>query len=161
MTTGSGPPPRESPRRAAHAPTPPPPQRPPTGGATQPVPAPRPLVPAQSERSGGGWLSVLGSHRVVIAVSTLVVIAALGILVYAWYDQTVKPRRALALQVGDQRYSMEYFSKRYKQAIEDPANANSLRTSLFTGLPERVADTLETDSIVLQRADALGITASD
>lgn len=95
----------------------------------------------------------------IVGIVGLVLAVSVGLLVFAWYDDAVRPRRELALRVGDTTYSMEYFAHRYKQAIEDPANLSQLSSSLLTDVPQKTLDSMETDAILLQRAADLGITA--
>lgn len=123
------------------------------------MPAPRPLVPERSSSSRTGWLAAIGTQRLVVGVVALVLVAVFGMLMYAWYDEAVRPRRELALRVGDTSYSMEYFAKRYRQAIEDPANIEQLRSGLLSAVPQQTLDRMEREAILLQQADVLGINA--
>jgi hypothetical protein len=132
---------------------PPPTQRAPAG--SRPVPALRPLTPEKSGRSG--WLAAFGMQRLIVAVAAVVVLVIVGLLMFAWYDTSVKPRRETAVAVGSREYSMEYFAKRYRQAVEDPANAAVVRSG--TTLPDRVAEQMADEATVLQRAGSLGIEA--
>lgn len=95
----------------------------------------------------------------IVGVVSLVLAVSIGLLAYAWYSDAVRPRRELALRVGDLSYSMEYFAKRYRQAIEDPANLSKLSSGLLTDVPQQTLDDMEQDAILLQRAAELGITA--
>ncbi|MGH2588947.1 MAG: peptidylprolyl isomerase, partial [Dehalococcoidia bacterium] len=101
---------------------------------------------------------VVGPQRLVVVVGGLVVLIALGLVLFAWYDETIRPRRELAMEVGDRSYSMDDFAKRYGQAVQDPANSAALQSSLVSDIPERVARQIEGDAILLQRAHTLGIS---
>jgi parvulin-like peptidyl-prolyl isomerase len=121
------------------------------------VPAPRPLVP--EKRGKKSFFGAIGSQAMIVGIVGLVLAVSAGLLVFAWYDDAVRPRRELALRVGDTSYSMEYFANRYRQAIEDPANLSQLSSGLLTDVPQKTLDAMESDAILLQRAAELGITA--
>jgi hypothetical protein len=148
----------ESPRRASSPKSAPaPPQRPPSAAGSGPAPAPRPLVPEKSGKKS--FFGAIGSQAMIVGIVGLVLVVSVGLLVFAWYDDAVRPRRDLALRVGDTSYSMEYFARRYRQAIEDPANLSQLSSGLLTEVPQKTLDAMESDAILLQRAAELGITA--
>lgn len=154
--TSGGPARPESPRRSMTPSAPPPTAQQPPAGA-RPVPAIRPLTPERTSR--GGLLGAFGAQRLIVAVSAVVVIAALGLLMFAWYDSNIKPRRETAVSAGSRAYSMEYFAKRFRQAAEDPANAAAVRSGFLTTLPNRIAEQMADEAVVLQRAGSLGIEA--
>jgi parvulin-like peptidyl-prolyl isomerase len=54
---------------------------------------------------------------------------------------------------------MEYFAKRYSAAIKDPPAGINLQRGLLTELPEAVRKGIEDESVALQRAGELGISA--
>ena len=158
LTSATSPGRPESPRRAFRpSPTPPPPQRPPAGGP-RPVGVPRPLVPEKQSRRTG-VLAALGTQRLVVAVSALAVVAAFGLLLFAWWDQNVRPRTELAVRVGDRSYDMEYWARRFKMDYEDPANSTLANNAFATALREKTTSTIESDALLLQRADTIGIGA--
>jgi parvulin-like peptidyl-prolyl isomerase len=104
------------------------------------------------------WLSAFGAQRLIVLVTGLLVLIAVGLLAYAWYDQYVAPRRALAVRVGDKAYTMEYFAKRYSAAIKDPPAGINLQRGLLTELPEAVRKGIEDEAVAVQRAGELGIS---
>jgi len=106
-----------------------------------------------------GWLAAFGAQRLVVLITALLVLVAIGLLAYAWYDQYIAPRRALALRVGDREYSMEYFAKRYSAAVKDPPTGVNVQRGLLTELPEAVGKGIEDEAVALQRAGELGISA--
>ncbi len=122
------------------------------------MPPPRPLVPERNTNKSS-FLGAIGTQGMIVGIVGLVLVVSVGLLIFAWYDDAIRPRRETALQVGDTSYSMEYFAKRYRQAIEDPANLAQLRSGLVTEVPQQTLTQMETDAILLQRAETLGITA--
>ncbi len=122
------------------------------------MPPPRPLVPERNTNKSS-FLGAIGTQGMIVGIVGLVLVVSVGLLIFAWYDDAIRPRRETALQVGDTSYSMEYFAKRYRQAIEDPANLAQLRSGLVTEVPQQTLTQMETDAILLQRAEMLGITA--
>jgi parvulin-like peptidyl-prolyl isomerase len=119
---------------------------------------PRPLVPERQGRRTG-WLALFGAQRLVVAVSVLAVLAALGLLLFAWWDQNIRPRTELAIRVGDRSYDMEYWARRFKMAYDDPLNANEASRGFTSILQEKTSTAIETEAVLFQRADALGVSA--
>lgn len=126
------------------------------------MPRPRPLTPAR-EASGPGFFDRLGNQRVVVAVAGLVVLAAIGILGYALYQDRIAPRRELAIKVGERSYPMEYFARRYRMDLTGVnLNTASAEERVFTEVPRTTQNKIETMAIVLQRAGpGLGIVVTD
>jgi parvulin-like peptidyl-prolyl isomerase len=96
-----------------------------------------------------------------VAVSALAVVVAIGLLVFAWWDQNIRPRTELAIRVGDRSYNMEYWARRFQMAYDDPANASDAQSGFTTTLRETTSSDIETEAVLLQRADQLGISAGE
>src|SRR5262249_42552930 len=118
------------------------------------------LVPERRSRRGfSGLLAQVGAGRLVSAVVALVVVAVVGLLLYAWYDSKIKPAHQQALKVGDRSYSMEYFAKRLRGAIDDASSSGSppSQQDLTSTIPNQVRDAIVRESTAEQRAGTLGV----
>jgi len=83
----------------------------------------------------------------------IVILVAIG-----WYNDNIGPGRETAIRVGKHNLSLAYYRDRLKaQAVE---NGDGSQTDAARQL-STVTQTLEEEQVYLQRAWALGVTASD
>ena len=144
--------PRSAPKTGA------PPPRSQTGAATRAAPPVRrplwrrlraPRLPL------GSFMGANGS-AVAVIVTSLVVLAVLGLLGYSYWDAYIRPARMTAVEVGDTTYSGLYFTRRLKLALNEPGVA--LRSGqqiadTITKLGNDIAD----EEVLIQRAPSLGV----
>lgn len=93
----------------------------------------------------------------------LLVLAAVGLVGYAfvadWRADQQRPG-STALQVGDTKYTVKYFTERLRSFVEQAGGAGSQQAQPTTAIPT-VVDELTSEAIVLRSAGDLGQSVSD
>ena len=119
-------------------------------------------VPAASA-AGRRWrerLSALNLHAGVVLVTVVVVIVALGLIAYGYWDTYLRPAREPAVRVGSRTYDMTYFVRRMRLALTEPSGL-SPSPAQIAALPEQLAQDIINEETALQRAPSLGVAVSD
>lgn len=117
-----------------------------------------PAVPA-----GRRWrerLSALNLHAGVVLITVAVVLVALGLIAYGYWDTYLRPAREPAVRVGSRTYDMTYFVRRMRLALTEPSGI-SPSPALIAALPEQLAQDIINEETALQRALSLGVAVSD
>ena len=98
------------------------------------------------------------------AAVVLVVVVALGLVLYgfgsAWLDDRNRPG-STAIQIGDTKYSVRYYSERLRQYIEQIGGAESQLAQNPQIAMQLVSEEIEEEAIVLGFAQELRLTATD
>ena len=129
-------------------------------------PAPAAVRPAARQRRQWWrrWRPArVNSNALLLAGTGLVILAALGLLGYGYWDSYIRPARATAVRVGDRAYDSVYFTRRLKLALSQPTGSEGGARSaqeielLLTTLSN---DILE-EEVFVQRAASLGVGIPD
>jgi parvulin-like peptidyl-prolyl isomerase len=93
----------------------------------------------------------------------LLVVVAIGLVAYGfgrnWLEDYNRPG-STAIQIGDTKYSVRYYSERLRQYVEEIGAESQIAQNPQIAM-QIVSDELEEEAIVLAFAHELGITASD
>lgn len=110
----------------------------------------------QLSRSSSSWANLDPERRTTLLIYAgigLVVLIALAIVGFGYYDQRIAPKHATVLKVGGREFDFEYLQKR--------ANAAWLRNEIQPSSAQqdvvRVLARIETEELTRQAASQLGI----
>jgi parvulin-like peptidyl-prolyl isomerase len=123
-------------------------------------------TPAWERERGALGSRVLGRSPQFYATAgvVLIVVVALGLVVYGfgsnWLNDRNRPG-STAIQVGDTKYSVRYYSERLRQYIEQIGGAESQIAQNPQIAMQIVSEEIEEEAIVLAYAQELGLTATD
>lgn len=103
---------------------------------------------------------MLNLHASLVLATVVVIVVALGLIAYGYWDTYLRPAREPAVRVGSRTYDMTYFVRRMRLALAEPSGI-SPSPALVAGLPERLAQDIIDEETALQGAAALGVAVSD
>ncbi len=127
----------------------------------QPAPAPK-RPPGRAARTRGiGDMFAMDSERssrlLLVGVTLAIIVLALGIIGFGYYDSVIKPRNRTVLQADD--ISISYTAMKRRMAFEYYANAAFQQQAQV--LPEATYLNLVNELTLISRAESeLGITAT-
>ncbi len=113
--------------------------------------------PTRRQRSR--WKQQKRRQRIIFGVAILIVVAVLSVIgvgVYqGWYVSDYKPLHEIVLEVNGTKFNMEYYINMLKYHTQD------MSPDFAYYMASYVVDAIESNELVRQEAEALGITVSD
>jgi parvulin-like peptidyl-prolyl isomerase len=102
-----------------------------------------------------GW-----NRRLIIGGVVAVIVLAVGVIGFGWYQTQIKPLDKTVLRVGDTKFSLAHLERRMKLEREDnPLFAQGGQQLLQ--LPDIALQQLEREARLLEGADELNVTVSE
>jgi hypothetical protein len=98
------------------------------------------------------------SQRLVLIAGGAIVLIVVLLLGVGWYQSYSQPYGQTVISVGSISVKMRYFISRMKQLVPEFSNADP--QVVVSALPEATKQSIESDLVVLQRADRLGISVT-
>jgi foldase protein PrsA len=127
--------------------------------------SPVPTAVWERERGAIGRRVLGGSPKFYATAGVvLIVVVALGLVAYGFGSNWLADRNrpgSTAIQVGDTKYSVRYFSERLRQYIEQIGGAQSQIAQNPQIAMQIVSGEIEEEAILLTFAQEFGITATD
>jgi hypothetical protein len=91
-----------------------------------------------------------------------VVLIAVGVIAFGWYQTQIKPLGKTVLQVGNSKYSLGYLEHRMRLLRkQDPTYGDLAAPNTLLVLPDVTLALLEREAKLLEAAGSLNITATD
>ena len=94
----------------------------------------------------------------------LIVVVALGLVAYGfglnWLDDRNRPG-STAIQVGDKKYSVQYYGERLRQYVEQTGGAQSQIAQNPQIATQILSGEIKDEAVLLAYAQELGLTATD
>ncbi|MDH5201529.1 MAG: SurA N-terminal domain-containing protein, partial [Candidatus Bathyarchaeota archaeon] len=87
----------------------------------------------------------------------LVIVAAIAIAAFGYYQTQIAPRHKTVLQVGETKFSLGHFERRLRLELE----TNPTLQQLASELPNYVLSQLEDEGVLLEAAASLGIEVTE
>ncbi len=92
-------------------------------------------------------------------ISGVVITAVLALLVFAYWDNYIRPSREVAVRAGNRSYDTTYLARRVRARLNEPAGL-LLQTQQIATLPPQIADEVISEEVALQKAGELGVSVS-
>ncbi|MBI2760359.1 MAG: peptidylprolyl isomerase [Chloroflexi bacterium] len=108
------------------------------------------------ERLGG-----LYTNATLVGVTGVVILIVAGLVVYGSWDAYIRPGAQTAVKVGNRTYDMEYFTRRMKAYLNEPAGAALTSPQQLATVPGQLATDIIEEEVLLQRGGSLGIGVAD
>lgn len=118
--------------------------------------------PRRERRRRGARLDAESRNRFLLVVGVIaVVLLAVGVIGFGYWDTNIRPKGETVLQVGDKSFSLGYFERRVRYAVAQsgyalPPDIETLRIQL-----QVLVTQVEREELTRQGAPELGITATD
>ena len=91
-----------------------------------------------------------------------VVLIAVGVIAFGWYQTQIKPLSKTVLQVGSTKYSLSHVERRMRLLRQqDPTYGDQATTNSLLALPDVTVNLLEREAKLLEAAAELNITVTD
>jgi len=87
----------------------------------------------------------------------LVIVAAIAIAAFGYYQTQIAPKHKTVLQVGETRFSLSHFERRLRLELE----TNPALQQIASDLPDFVLSQLENEGVLLEAAPRLGIEVTE
>lgn len=87
----------------------------------------------------------------------LVIVAAIAIAAFGYYQTQIAPKHKTVLQVGETRFSLSHFERRLRLELE----TNPALQQMAANLPDLVLSQLEDEGVLLEAAPRLGVEVTE
>lgn len=96
-------------------------------------------------------------QRLVVGVVGLVIVAAIAVAAFGYYQTQIAPKHKTVLQVGETTFSLSHFERRLRLELE----TNPTLQQLASDLPDYVLSQLEDEGVLLEAAPRLGVEVTE
>ena len=98
-------------------------------------------------------------QRVVFVLAAIVALLVIAIPLYGWWTTFIQPPRETIVRVNDTSYDMGYLLK-IMRMVQRQSEAGGQQVNLGT-IPFQLVSNLATDELIVQGAQAIGLTVTD